>query len=58
MRQFQFEIPVEVFWETEEFESLALAIDYAKTLCYQHYTDWVRVYYGEDFTEYVDVTCC
>lgn len=57
MKQFQFEIPVDVFWETEEFESLALAIDYAKTLCYQHYTDWVRVYYGEGFAEYVDVTC-
>jgi hypothetical protein len=57
MKQFQFEIPVEVFWETEEFESLALAIDYAKTLCYQRGSDWARVYYGDDFTEYVDVTC-
>jgi hypothetical protein len=57
MKQFQFEIPVEVFWETKEFESLALAMDYAKTLCNQHGVDWARVYYGEDFTEYVDVTC-
>lgn len=56
MKQFQFEIPIETYWETKEFESIALATDYARTLCQKYGTDWVRVYYGEDFEEYVDVT--
>ena len=58
MKQFQIKIPVYNLWDTKKFESISIAMDYAKTLCYQHSTDWVRVYYGEDFAEYVDVTCC
>jgi hypothetical protein len=53
----QFQIEVGTYLETKEFECISLAIGYAKTLCYQRGVDWARVYYGDDFTEYVDVTC-